>query len=258
MFDINTPLENPVLKSLFEKRRNNPSEEQLPIIFDELIKEIAFNAKFLSVVQIDDVPLDDKSVILNKNSKIEFPMLVTQDNKYYYPVFIDWEELSKNDHMKKLSPETLILTFDDYAAMVLNNNKAEGIIINPYSDSMVIDRDLMIQIQFTVEKDTPVQLGAPANYPTDMVKSIIKYAKKHKEIETLWLQLMKKENEFSFLIVVDCTSNIQENFDGISDSSQSFLTNKYLDLVSYSDSFGIDAVKGVKPFYKKKSFPYIF
>lgn len=266
---VNKPLENPKLKELFQKRNSALSKDELEPILNALCEEIAMNAHFLSVVKMDNEPKlnGDGTATFEKDSILSFPLLSMQDETSYYPVFIDWEELGKWEwpELKETPPKTVILSFDDYASLVIDNHSAEGIIINPFSDAFAIERDLMMQLrnrkqveqtgrtEISFEKDTTVYLGEPANYPVDMINSVNKEAKKCKNIRTMWLRLMENNGEFSHLIVVDFIGDKNQVFELIANAAFPYLKDRYLDMIPFNDSFGQSAVNGVKPFYKRRA-----
>ena len=54
--DVNTPIENPKLKALLNKKANTPETEQLDVL-NEIFEEIAMNAYFLAVVDFGGTPV---------------------------------------------------------------------------------------------------------------------------------------------------------------------------------------------------------
>ena len=57
------------------------------------------------------------------------------------PAFTCWEELRKLCGPK--NQQTLVLTFDDYAAMVLRDNRAAGFVVDPFGSCLSFDRAMM-------------------------------------------------------------------------------------------------------------------
>ncbi len=83
---------------------------------------------------------------------------------------------------------------------------------------------------------------------------ISKYLKTCKNVNAAYLRLMVKDNEQSYLIVVDFSGDKNEIFSGIANAGVPFSNGKYLDFVSLSSDFGKSAVEKVESFYKKKKF----
>lgn len=259
MIDVNKPLENPKLKNLLKKMYENDNLE----LQNEILEEIIMNAHFLSYVNFSE-PLKVKEngeSVFEKDSKINFNMLSTNDNKVYFPAFTDWEELGKWGTPEKM--ETLILNFDDYVRMVLENEETEGLVINPFGNSYIFSREWLKELKamkeerlqikkVKFEKNTKVLLSEPEVYPTEMLEAIKDCCKNLKSIKNIWLLLMLREKEKSWLLVVDFDGNKDEIFSKIAEVSRNHLENDmYLDMISYDDEFSKNAVKNRKPFYTK-------
>lgn len=265
--DVNKPLENPKLKELFKKLRAAKDEDGYVEVINELAEEIAMNAYFLSVISLSEEAekQNDGTSVFKKDTTISFPLLTNQENKPFYPAFIDWEELYKWEEMKKEDLKTMILNFDDYIKMIIDDNGGEGMVINPFSDNFILDKDILKKwrmvkeaklsgkTSYTVEEDTKVLIGTPKDYPTEMVEKISEYAKTEKRINSLWLRWMVKNGEGSYLLIADFKGDKDEIFSEIAKVATPFLKSGiYLDMLPYSDSFVKNVTKDEKPFYKKK------
>ena len=103
-----------------------------------------------------------------------------------------------------------------------------------------------------VEKGTAIQLGVPADYPTEMVEAIREYAKGNSSIEAVWLKLMVQNNEQSYLLVVDSTGDRKAVWKGIADAAMPHRRNGlFIDFVPLDDSFGKQAATG-EPIYRRR------
>lgn len=148
MVDVNKPVTNPRLKELLHIL----SVEKTVEAQNSALEEISLNAHFLSVVVFSPLPKGDGStaLTLKEDTTIQFPMLTAVDNRTFYPVFTDWEELHKWN--QEDSPQTLILTFDDYAYMVAKTESIAGFVVNPFGESLTLDRELLAYMK--AHKDT--------------------------------------------------------------------------------------------------------
>ena len=257
--DINKPLENFRLNVLLKETKENQTETGMNMLFEEIV----MNAHFLSVIFLSELPKpnEDGTATFQKNTTMQMPMLSSAGGKHFYPVFTDHAELAKWQKMEK--PNTLILTFDDYAAFLEKNEQAEGIVINPFSDNFVLNRKLMAHLKAQkdlrtkgvsrnkITKDTKVMVGEPKEYPTEMMEALQAHMKGVPAIERAWLRLMIKDNVQSFLVVVDFAGNREEIFGQIAAVARPYLKNVYLDMIPYQDGFGKKAVENVEPFYQK-------
>ena len=257
--DVNKPLENFRLNVLLKETKENQTETGMNMLFEEIV----MNAHFLSVIFLSELPKpnEDGTATFQKNTTMQMPMLSSAGGKHFYPVFTDHAELAKWQKMEK--PNTLILTFDDYAAFLEKNEQAEGIVINPFSDNFVLNRKLMAHLKAQkdlrtkgvsrnkITKDTKVMVGEPKEYPTEMMEALQAHMKGMPAIERAWLRLMMKDNVQSFLVVVDFAGNREEIFGQIAAVARPYLKNIYLDMIPYQDGFGKKAVENVEPFYQK-------
>lgn len=260
MVDVNKPVENPRLKELLGQWRQERNNELLHQVFEEIV----IRAHFLSVIMLSEEPEShgDGTATFKQGTVIQFPTLTTQDENQFYPAFTDWEEVSKWQGIT-WPPKTLILSFDDYVHMVLNDPNITGVIINPFSDVFLLDRQLLTYLktqkdlntkgvsQQVVTEDTKVLLGEPKEYPTAMVSAISDFLKKQPEVRRAWLRLMIRNNEQSYLLVTEFEGDRDTLFVGIADAARPYLNGMLLNIIPYQDGFGKDAVEGAKPFFDK-------
>lgn len=260
--DVNQPVFNPRLKGLLAAARLKRAQESIKDITNLIFEEIATQAHFLSVIELSEEPVanGDGTATFQKDSLMRIPMISTQDDKHFYPVFTDWEEIRKWTNCP--SNKTMILDFDSYAGMVLKDDKTEGIAINPFGADFILDRKTIEHIKTRkeiitkgvseqkVEKDTQVTLGEPKDYPTEMVEAIKAYLNGETDVKRAWLRLMYRSGEYSYLVVVDFEGDRNTVFGKIADAARPHLENMYIDMIPFSDDFGKQAVEGVEPFYQ--------
>lgn len=266
--EINKPIMNPTLvcsaNYFFQGLR---SKKATKVLEENMFKEI-YHAKYLmpmdaSKLNIENKNTDDGTRVIKENSIIQFPLITNKEEKNFYPFFTDWNEFKRFDKDLKYSGN--IVGFEDFKAFI---EQADGITINPYGVNIILTKDMLEIIDEVVnglpqktvikeqvaKKDTKVLLGEPAEYPNTMIDAICKYLKTNKKINAAYLRLMIKDDEQSYLIVVDFTGDKNEVFSKIANAGTPFSNGKYLDFVPLSSDFGRDAVKDVVPFYKKKKF----
>lgn len=264
--DVNKPVENPELVKFLNELNSTSDENRRNDLLDHIAREFALNSNLLSIVKVDDDAIAQKKdgqKYFKQDSKISFIQFKSDDNKVYFPAFTDWNELRKGDSYKEAYVKTLIMSFDDYFAMV--KDSGAGVVINPYSHNLVFSngnlqfmkqrKDMLENghTEETVKKDTSVLIGDPKEYPEQMVKAITDYSKTVKDIHAIWLKLMVRDEEKSYLLVVDFKGEKQKIFSGIADAARDYLpSNMYIDMVPYDEEFGQNAVKNGKPFYQRK------
>ncbi len=258
MIDINQPVTNPALAAAIRDMKQNNTQEAQVRVINEVMK-----AQFISPVIISPppVPWADGKTVLEQNTTIHFTTLENAEKQVFYPAFTDWEELGKVGLSE--NQQTLVMTFEDLAALVLDEKGgSDGFVVNPFSDSLVLDKHTVGAlaeekrkhsgvVEQVIEEDTPVQLGQPRDYPTEMVKAISEYLKQQKRVNAAWLQLMMREGEQSYLIIVDFTGDKREIFDGIYKAAMDHAGGMPIDMIPYDLEFGRTATAGIEPFYKK-------
>ncbi len=222
--DVNQPVENPKLKTLFAQWRQAQTNDLLNQVFEELV----LHSHFLSVISfsVEPTPNNNGTAVFQKGAVLSLPMITTQDGKSFYPAFTDWEELKKWSALTA-PPKTLVLSFDDYAGMVLGKEGAAGVVINPFSDNFLLNYETLAHLRTQKDlrtkgvskqvatKDETVQLGTPKEYPAAMVEAISNYLKTQPTARRAWLRLMIRNNEQSYLLVLDFSGDQDTVFSSI-------------------------------------------
>ena len=144
--------------------------------------------------------------------------------------------------------------------MLQRDSRAAGFVVDPFGDSLTLDRETVARlarqkaegtppVRQAIQKDTRVMLGDPAEYPERMVEAICSAARELPAIKALYLRLMVREGEMepSYLVVVDQEGEQDTVFSAIAGAARPWLEGKTVDLVPRSSRFGQDASKGVSP-----------
>lgn len=273
---ISIPVENPELQhamiqffQMAHSKNNSQGREQtLHQLEDKMLDEV-INAKYLIPMQLKEeepsIPDEHGNSTLKKGTTMQFANLVSNDDDTQaLPAFTDWTEFEKVYDKNIWSGN--IATYDDLLAVSqkmncivinckgipLNINEKNKHMIEEYKIEKNKPKDASVK-ECTMKKDTKIMLGEPKEYPSKMIEVVKEYMKKQKHIKKAYLQLMIKDNEKSYLIVVDFDGNKDKLFKGIADVALPYLNGMYLDMVTMDD-WAKNDVKDVKPFYKKKLF----
>ena len=134
MEEQNKPLTNPELQAAVERMGRENSRESREAVLDIVIS----TARFLAPVTIVPAPGRD---VPDQDAQIQFQLLANQDEKRFFPAFTNWEELRKLCGPK--NQQTLVLSFDDYAGMVLRDKRAEGFVVDPFGTALTFDKAMM-------------------------------------------------------------------------------------------------------------------
>lgn len=259
--DVNEPVTNPRIQGLMRQAAGNPTKEMMNLVYEEL----AMNARLLSAMMLTHEPVrkEDGTQVLEEDTKMQLPLLTAPDGSKYYPAFTDWQELNKWHEI--LEPKTLLLTLEDYLALVLRNEDTKGIVINPFGENMMVDRPLLEHLKqkkemlmqgktiLPIDKNEKISLAEAAEFPTEMVKKITAELKEEACVEKAWLRLMKRKEEVSYLFVADIAlpGNREAVFDRVANAARPFLKGMHINMITCQEEFGKNAVEGVEPFYEK-------
>lgn len=76
-----------------------------------------------------------------EGSNLQFTLLPNQSGQPFFPAFTSWEQLRKLCGPK--NQQTLVLSFDQYAGMILRDNRAAGFVIDPFGCCLSFERDMV-------------------------------------------------------------------------------------------------------------------
>ncbi len=126
------PLTNPELLTAVERMNREQSRESREAVLDLVIS----TARFLAPVTI--APGEDPAA---PETAIQFQLLPNQHNRPFFPAFTSWEELRKLCGPR--NQQTLVLSFHDYAKMVLQDGRGAGFVIDPFGCCLSFDPAMM-------------------------------------------------------------------------------------------------------------------
>ncbi|GFH42426.1 hypothetical protein Hs30E_09770 [Lactococcus hodotermopsidis] len=112
-----------------------------------------------------------------------------------------WEKKEKFSSVK----------FEDFSNIFEHYPQAQALWLNPDSDSVLINR-LTFSSERVMTEDTTVKIAKPKVIPADLIEILVDFASKTDTIEKIYLALMNKDDEFSYVVSFEqkSTSNIQE------------------------------------------------
>jgi hypothetical protein len=93
---------------------------------------------------ISPQPVPDENGVskIDKDAKIQVPMLTAPDGKHFFMAFTDLDELQKWN--KEGGQQIFGFSFADYVGMIRNaKENCNGFIINPYSHNIVLPTELV-------------------------------------------------------------------------------------------------------------------
>lgn len=244
--DINSPIENPVLIELLNNLKAQFNADTEHEFFKELL-----SSKFLSPITQDSL----QGCKSGEGTTIKFIHLNDEKGNSYLPVFTDWNELKKWNKTEGI--KTLILSFEDYKTMILENNSMfTGFVLNPFGHNIIFDKNLIQQAEENIskkQKSESVMIGVPEKYPHQMIEALKDFLPSIESVKSAYLSLMiRGEKAKSYLLVVDTDGNLNDVFGKIAEVVTKYLSKEELiDFVPLAQAFGKSAVEGQEPFYKR-------
>ena len=136
-------LDNKGLVELIEKMKEEKTQELQNKVVSEVLK-----SRFLCPVVIPDAPHGNGKIQITKDTKIQFSIIKTTDDKNFLIAFTSDEEVHK--WQKEQTQQSIIYTFEDYAKIVVGNDHLDGFIIDPHGVNLVFTQNLIEQIKSSV------------------------------------------------------------------------------------------------------------
>lgn len=259
--DIQKPITNPRIKGLMRQAAGAPTEEMMNLVYEEF----AMNARFISVILLSEEPItnEDGTATFKEGATMQLPLLTAPDGSRFYPAFTDKEEMAKWQDMKE--PKTVLLSLHDYVALVMKNEDTKGIVVNPFSENMMMDKKILEHLRKkkellvtgmtkeSISDKTPMTLSDFTEFPVELAKAMEEVMKEESCVEQAWLRLMKKDGEISYLLVIDVSlpGNLEMIFNRIAEAARPHLHGMLVNIISYKSDFGRKATEGVPSFYQK-------
>ena len=254
MAEHNTSITNPALVQGLEllHTENTPAQQ------NRVLDEVVMRARFLSPVVLPEHGQKGQT------DAIQFQLISTQDGRAFFPAFTDLGELRKLSGPK--IQNTVVLTFDNYAAMLASNPTVAGFVINPMGRPLTLERDFVAHLarrkqeqagysHQTIEKDAKVVLGDAKDCPQALLDAVRLAAGSTPDIHRLFLRLMSRSGQTqpSYLIVVDHSGDQSAVFRTIADAARPHLENRRVDMVPYQSELGQAAAQEIAPFFSRRT-----
>ena len=227
------PVSNPALKAAIEDLKTGNSPEKQQALQNALKK-----ARLLAPCgfDVDIKPGPDGRIANIKPSQVRFFLINTNDGKVFFPAFTDLEEAAKFTVNGEKDPavQNVVRTIIDYDNMLKDpKGTAEGIVINPGVDNIVIPKQLAGILSGRIKPApqmspatnplsnmagmaaAPASYSEPAVYPTRMVNAVYDHCAEVSEVSRVWLKQKLQGGQISFFLVVEADKKDQAILDGI-------------------------------------------
>ena len=98
-------------------------------------------AKFLVPLRYEDMKQSAAPVDLAGKNELNFPLMEDEEGKKFLPLFTDWPEFQGSYEKKEWG--VIVLPMKD----VLRAASEEGVIINPLTEKLVLDRESLEELK---------------------------------------------------------------------------------------------------------------
>ena len=250
---ISGPIHNEGLEEVIGLLKQGSTPEKQARLGEELKK-----AKLLSPCTFEETK-DAQGRIHVRPDQMKFFLLNTQDGKTFFPVFTDFEK-TKLIHFAKDEPKHIVSTIPALARMLsAKDQKAQGLIVNPGADNIVIPKNMVLMLAGVQTKVAPApsrpavkaQYSEPRIYPTRMVTAVYDYCTGKKEISRVWLKQKIAGGTVSFVFVIEADKQDQSIADGILSAATPLRKDVPLETVWYSEAAEKEIVKGGVALYDR-------
>ena len=241
-------IDNSKLIELIDKLKEEKNMEAQNKVISEVLK-----SKFMCPVILESAPKGGGKIEVVKDTKIQFSIIKTKEGKNFLIAFTSEPEVHK--WQKSKIQQSIIYTFEDYAMIVTNNENLEGFVIDPMGCNLVFTKQMIKEIKQNVtketvmEKDTQIEIGIPKDYPEELAKKLKDLFSNFSDVKKAYLLLMTKEEELSYLLVIDANGNEKQYFNTIATASIPFLNNMPLNFIEANTDLGQKVAIDFKPFY---------
>lgn len=263
---INKDSDNSRLEELMNRRLELVKAEDKEAItanIEEIFVEIMDHALLVTAIKMSQPPktLPNGEQTLAVGTGISFLMLAGDNGEYYLPMFTKRAEMER--WATNSEKNTVLMGFDHISTIVESNPNCAGIVVNPFTQNLVIPRrfvedmkerrDILRdgQTQSVLTADTPCELYTPSPYPMEMSNALVETAKGTGAIEALWLRGVKLDGKDGYLLLVNFNGDRNVVFSRLGQAAKPFLGKLPLHIVDAKSGFGANASKNVMPFYTR-------
>ena len=246
--DIAANFSNEYLEALIKNVLENNSQDNQDFFTSELSGSYLY-----TLVSVDETAQKNMTMLRT-----------LEDKDTFLPVFTNENEMEAVK--AKYDFETVLISFVEICDLILyNGSDYKGIMINPDTDRIIVDKELLEYIVdlhrevddvITINEGQSVEVMSidKKNEPKNIMNVLNDLFKKEKSINAAYLKLLNHNGNLSYLLVTDFEGDKDIIFKKISEKVKPHLKDIYLDQLEFNTEFGKEVTKDIKPFYRKKTF----
>ncbi|MCI8336570.1 MAG: enhanced serine sensitivity protein SseB [Peptococcaceae bacterium] len=105
---------------------------------------------------------------------------------------------------------------------------------------------------YVLPQGTTVQIGEPGNHGLPLMAALKDYLASILAVDSAYLLWMEQDGKGSYLLVLDCVTDVSQYFATIGKICQEVQAAAPLDIVGLHTAFGKTVVSGRQPFYTRQ------
>lgn len=276
------PIQNKALKNAIAALKTGADE----VKFKAFLKEAMKSKLLVPVIFSSEFKPDATGKVrIDSNTRVSFVMVNTTNGKSFLPVFTDFEEAKKLKVSQEGNLQYVVRTLKEYETMLEDpRNTAEGIVINPMNENMVLPKPLVLalikgqdvadiqvrtpqqraeeQAQPQVQPQAPVPgmvppgmqavYSEPRIYPTALVNAVYEYCCGKEGLSRVWMRQQLAGGEIAFAFVVETDKPDPALLQGIHDAAAPLAKEVPVVVMPYSEKIEETVVQGTVPLYDRE------
>lgn len=256
-------LKNPELIQAYRLMEYDPTPERQAEFLQEVV-----DAQFMAPAAFSPEPEEDweGTMTFSEDSTVTFPEIRNSGDEKYFPAFTDWKEMQKWEMQE--GQHVVGLSFEDFASMIFQDKDATGFVINPFGESIKIDRDVITTLkqqqaaflkrQQMIEErnhperqpsNEPMEFCRLESYPEEMLEEITEFLKEQ-PVKLAYMQGVLQGERKGCMFILEHEGSEEDIFGGIIRLAKPYMSGMYLYMANADSELGQKALEGLDPFFR--------
>lgn len=260
--NLKTAIVNPQLQQAITAFKAENSRQNLTAVINAMLRAVLIAPVMLPPGVTLPKPDAQRRVVFSQKTPLTFPMLTAPDGSQFFMGFTDLNALKAMQGDVK-PQATVLLRFDDLAALIQRNEKAAGFFIDPFAgNGLRITRQMVetiVKQRAALQKQTAViqpgdkiTMVEPSVLPDEFLDPLCAILAETDAVNAAYLQIMiRNDTERNYLLVLDGDA-AKPLMDRLAGSVRPYLTAKKMNLIitTANSPLGKQGIQGSEPFYR--------
>ena len=199
-----TKIENPMLIQAMSELKEKKNREAQEKFIEALQKATLYSPAEIGVKdEVNNEILNANDIVKGHENRVNLLAIESVEKERYIPAYTSQEEVEKGF---KFDGEFVPCAFNVYVDII--NNSAEelkGVVIDPYGANVILPRAFFEEIKrrANVNNNGPIMMANLEKRPAELEQALTEFFDQEGTIEKAYLQLMKRGDEISLVLIVD-------------------------------------------------------